>query len=80
MNYPIRQSQFAMHLAIQAREVTASVKNPIRIPIITAPKILVAANVIARSIIENNIVPRSPHKRAVRELHTQEVAPVAFAI
>ena len=69
-----------MHLAMQAREVTARVKNPIRIPLITAPKILVAAKVIASSITENSTVPKSPHKRAVRELHTQEPDPVAFAI
>ena len=55
---------YAAHFVMQAVDVTMSVKKPNKAPVIKAPKKLVAANVIPKSITDVKIVPKSPVKRA----------------
>lgn len=55
-----------MHFTRQAVAVIISEKNVISKPVIIAPIMLVAANSIARRIIEIKIAPRIPVKRTDR--------------
>ena len=47
-------------------------KKPIARPVITAPKMLVAAKAIPRRIIEVKIVPSTPVRKVATDLHMQE--------
>ena len=60
-----------MQVTRQETDVTISVKNASKAPVITAPIILVAANVIARRTTANKIVPRIPVRATRRFEHIQ---------
>ena len=65
----------AAQSARQTNETTINVKNKSSNPEMIAPTMLVAANVIPRSITEVNIVPSIPVRRVGSTLHTQHLEP-----
>ena len=65
-----------MHLTRQAVDVIISEKNNSSKPVIIAPAILVAANVIPRRITAVNIVPRIPRSKRGSIMHTHPLTPV----
>jgi len=57
--------QFVMHLIRHIAEVIKSEKKRIKVPVIIAPTILVAANSIPRSITEVRTVPNMPAEKTL---------------
>ena len=68
-----------IHLIRQVVVTIIRVKKARRRPTITAPKMLVAANVIPRRITAVSIVPKIPAKRKFNILHTQSLKPRPLA-
>ena len=68
----------AKHFAKYASDVIISVKKAKRAPAIIAPIKLVAANSIARSTIEEMIVPTNPTKVIGTMEHAQPLVPFLF--
>ena len=62
-------SQFSKHLARQAVLIRVNAKKKISAPTKRAPITLVAAKTIARSIIDNKIVPKMPKSNTESVLH-----------
>lgn len=60
-----------IHLMMQATVVTVREKKKIRSPVMTAPIMLVAANVTARRITDVRIVPSIPARREgdLKQMH-----------
>lgn len=69
-----------MHFTMQATEVITRVKNPSNIPAKIAPITLVAANVIAKRISENKIVPNIPIISVERAVQTHSLIPFSLAV